>query len=116
MFSPFSTVTNTFPSLSVAIIRPATSGLVINLPPNPPTSLQRPKTIIVVGRVLDPQPSSGLEKVSVNGVSIQLSPNGQFELPIKLHIGSNNILFIGRDRAGNEKRVSRTILVRRGNQ
>ena len=99
----------------IVVTRPATSGQIINLPPNPPSALQRPKIYIVGGRVLDPQPSSGLEKVTVNGVSIQLSPNGQFELPIRLKVGVNQIVFIARDRAGNEQRVTRAVIVRRGN-
>ncbi len=99
----------------IVINRPATSGMVINIPPNPPSGRQSPRTVVVTGRVIDPQPSSGLETVSVNGAAIQLSPNGQFETPIQLHLGTNELIFNSRDRAGNVQRVTRTIVVKRGN-
>lgn len=98
----------------IVVLQPAASGKIIDLAPNPPTGRQRPETFIVSGRVLDPQPSSGLEKVSINNVSVQLSPNGQFELPLKLKYGVNELIFIALDRAGNEQQVSRGIIVRRG--
>lgn len=98
----------------IVILQPAASGKIIDLPPNPPTGRQRPETFIVSGRVLDPQPSSGLKKVSINNVSVQLSPNGQFELPLKLKDGVNELIFIALDRAGNEQQVSRGIIVHRG--
>lgn len=98
----------------IVVLQPTTSGKIIDLAPNPPTDRKRPETFTVSGRVLDPQPSSGLEKVSINNVSVQLSPNGQFELPLKLKYGVNELIFIAVDRAGNEQQVSRGIIVRKG--
>jgi hypothetical protein len=101
----------------IVVIKPAASGQVINLPPNPPgNTRQKPRSYIVSGRIIDPQPSSGIERITVNGEAVRLAPNGQFERTIQLQVGVNQILFIALDLAGNEQRVTSSVVVRRGNQ
>jgi hypothetical protein len=97
----------------IIIIRPAASGTPIRIPPPTPDLQQPPKSFVVRGRVIDPQPSSGIEKVTLNGIPMQLTANGQFDFNLQLRIGVNELVFIAQDRAGNESRIIRTIVVRR---
>jgi hypothetical protein len=82
-------------------------------------------TIIVSGTVLDKE--SGINKVTVSGNEISLSPYGSFSYTVKLVEGDNKINIIASDKAGNqttktlsviyEKPVQQTVIILQiGNQ
>jgi hypothetical protein len=69
-------------------------------PPAPPT-LSRRLEQRVRGIVIDPQPSSGIKRVTLNGKDIKLHSDGSFEVTIPLVTGVNQLNFVVEDLAGN---------------
>ncbi len=53
------------------------------------------------GVIIDPEPSSGIKRISVNGKEIQPNSDGSFETTIMVRRGNNNLNFIVEDLAGN---------------
>lgn len=86
-------------------------------PPRPPagdlTTVAPRYSQIVRGLVIDPEPSSQLKRVTVNGKEIKPNPDGTFETEIILERGENRLSFYAEDLAGNITRDnSRVIWVR----
>jgi bacillopeptidase F len=53
------------------------------------------------GVIIDPEPSSGIKRISVNGKEIKPNSDGTFETTIILSRGLNNLNFVVEDMAGN---------------
>jgi hypothetical protein len=56
---------------------------------------------IIRGIVIDPQPSSGIKKITLNGKEIKPNSDGTFTTKIPLRKGDNRLNFIIEDMAGN---------------
>ena len=59
------------------------------------------KEQIIRGIVIDPEPSSGIKRISVNGREIKPNSDGSFETNVILNRGINNLNFVIEDLAGN---------------
>ena len=85
-------------------------------PPPPPgqdnnLSSQR-FTQVIRGLIIDPQPSSGIKSVSINGQEVKPNADGSFEMIITLRRGENRLNIVAEDLAGNIRRSNnRTIRV-----
>jgi len=53
------------------------------------------------GIVIDPEPSSGIKRISINGKDIKPNSDGTFETTIELSRGINSLNFVVEDLAGN---------------
>jgi hypothetical protein len=51
--------------------------------------------------VLDPEPSSGIKRVVINGKEIKPNSDGSFDTTIPLQRGENRLTFMVEDLAGN---------------
>ena len=80
-------------------------------PPAPPTVTSVRREQVVRGVIIDPQPSSGLKRVLVNGKEIKPRSDGSFMTTIPLVRGDNRLNFEVEDMAGNIYR-NNTRLVR----
>jgi hypothetical protein len=61
---------------------------------------------IIRGIIIDPEPSSGIKRISVNGKEIKPNSDGTFETTIQIKRGINNLNFVVEDLAGNIYRDS----------
>jgi len=62
------------------------------------------------GLVVDPQPSSGIKRITVNGKEIQPNSDGSFVITIPLQKGDNRLNFMVEDLAGNIMRDNSRII------
>ena len=68
---------------------------------------------VVRGLIIDPEPSSRIKRISVNGQEIKVNSDGTFETGIALRRGENRLSFYVEDLAGNiTQDNSRVIWVR----
>ncbi len=70
-------------------------------PPAPPTVRNVRRQQVVRGIIIDPQPSSGLKRVLLNGKEIKPRSDGSFITNIPLERGDNRLNFEVEDMAGN---------------
>ena len=70
-------------------------------PPRPPGMEINKFEQTVRGVIIDPEPSSGIKRISINGKEIQPNSDGSFETTIILRRGVNNLNFIVEDLSGN---------------
>lgn len=70
-------------------------------PPRPPGMEINNFEQTVRGVVIDPEPSSGIKRILINGKEIQPNSDGSFETTISLRRGVNNLNFIVEDLSGN---------------
>jgi hypothetical protein len=54
--------------------------------------------------VVDPEPSSGMAGLTINGIDIPVEDDGSFTGDVILRLGVNRLIIVCRDRAGNEYR------------
>lgn len=100
----------------ITITEPAQRNFIRLEPPAPP--IQNNKIAnrfrqIIRGVIIDPEPSSKLKRLQVNGKEIRPNSDGSFETEIILKRGRNRIVVIAEDLAGNIARdASREIIVR----
>jgi hypothetical protein len=94
----------------IVITRPAAGVNMINFV-GPPDNSSVEKTFTVSGFVQDPDPSSGIESVTINGQAVKLQNDGSFEYVVNAFQGqkivggknySINLTIDVKDRAGNE--------------
>jgi hypothetical protein len=64
----------------------------------------------VRGLVVDPQPSSGIKRITVNGKEIQPNSDGSFVITIPVKKGDNRLNFMVEDLAGNIMRDNSRII------
>jgi septum formation inhibitor MinC len=68
---------------------------------------------VIRGLIIDPEPSSKIKRISVNGQEIKVNSDGTFETGIALRRGENRLSFYVEDMAGNiTQDNSRVIWVR----
>jgi uncharacterized protein YfaP (DUF2135 family) len=80
-------------------------------PPDQDVSAERFRQQIR-GLIIDPEPSSGIKRITINGKEIQPNSDGSFETTIVLKRGENHLSFYAEDLAGNISRDNtRTVLV-----
>jgi len=51
--------------------------------------------------VIDPEPSSGIKRISINGKDIKPNSDGSFVTTVLIKRGMNNLNFVVEDLAGN---------------
>jgi len=85
----------------LTITEPAAPTHVRFEPPPPPliTDLRVEQTIR--GLVIDPEPSSGIKRISINGKDIKPNSDGSFVTTVLIKRGMNNLNFVVEDLAGN---------------
>lgn len=93
----------------VILYQPRGKVVSFTRPPTPPNAL--PEYYRVEGRVIDPEPSSGIRSFTINSAELVIREDGSFSSDIVVKPGGTNRLFIHAiDRAGNEFRdASRTL-------
>jgi len=99
----------------ITITEPANPNFVRLEPPAPPGQRNDRERFrqIIRGVIIDPEPSSGIKRLIVNGKEIQLNSDGSFETEIFLTRSENRLQFLAEDLAGNITRDnSRRIIVR----
>jgi hypothetical protein len=75
------------------------------LPPYRAVGLEEQRRHYTVeGRVVDPEPSSGITGLIINGIDIPVEEDGSFTGEVILRLGTNRLTIVCRDRAGNEYR------------
>lgn len=96
----------------LTITEPAQPSLVRFEPPPPPNMPNQRYEQVVRGIIIDPEPSSKIKRISVNGQEIRPNSDGTFETIVFLKRGQNHLNFIVEDLAGNVFRDnSRTIRI-----
>jgi hypothetical protein len=85
----------------LTITEPTRSSLFRDEQPPAPPTLKRRLEQRVRGIVIDPEPSSGIKRVTLNGKEIKLNSDGSFEVLIPLADGINRLNFTVEDLAGN---------------
>lgn len=70
-------------------------------PPPPPGVRQVRSEKTIRGLVIDPQPSSGIKRLTLNGKEIKPNSDGSFAVTIPLRKGDNRLNFMIEDLAGN---------------
>ncbi|MGD9487664.1 MAG: FecR domain-containing protein [Calditrichaceae bacterium] len=102
----------------VTLTEPAQQTLVRFEPPMPPldnltTAVTERFTQGIRGIITDPQPSSGIKRVVINGMDVKPKSDGSFDVKINLQRGENRLSFYVEDMAGNIARDnSRLVIVR----
>ncbi len=101
----------------ITVTEPAQPNFVRFEPPANPDRFSRTDQErfrqIIRGVIIDPQPSSGLKRIVVNGQEIRPNTDGSFEAEIVITRGDNRLTFFAEDLAGNITRDnSRRIFVR----
>ena len=86
-------------------------------PPAPPdriSSTRNERFIQVVrGVIIDPEPSSRLKRITINGKEVKPNSDGSFETEVNLARGENTLQIYAEDLAGNITRDNtRRIIVR----
>jgi uncharacterized protein YfaP (DUF2135 family) len=83
-------------------------------PPPPPgenTDLSNQRfTQIIRGLIIDPQPSSGIKSVTINGQVVKPNVDGSFQMTITLRRGENRLNIVAEDLAGNIRRENNRII------
>ncbi len=92
----------------ITITEPAQPVYIRFEPPPPPgqnhnLASQRFKQAIR-GLIIDPQPSSGVKSVFINGQEVKPNIDGSFEMNITLRRGENRLNIVAEDLAGNIRR------------
>jgi len=89
----------------ITVTEPAQQILTRFEPPRPPDNNINLAAIRykqkIRGIVIDPEPSSGIKRVVINGKEIKPHSDGSFEVTINLATGSNRLSFLAEDLAGN---------------
>lgn len=90
----------------ITITEPAGSSVDrFGLPPRPPLTAGRGRPLQKVrGVIIDPEPSSKLRRILINGKEVKPNTDGSFEVAIFLEEGSNVIQVYVEDMAGNISR------------
>lgn len=101
----------------ITITQPANPNFLRNEPPSPPDKFINLKdqrfTQEIRGIIIDPEPSSGLKSILINGQPVKPRTDGSFEADIQLVRGENRILIQAEDLAGNIVReTNRVITIR----
>ena len=102
----------------ITITEPAQTTYTRLEPPAPPgggvSSLRNERFVQVIrGVIIDPEPSSKLKRMSINGKEIQPNSDGSFQTEIPLNRGENRLQIYAEDVAGNISRDNtRRIIVR----
>ncbi len=85
----------------LTITEPAQQTLYRFEPPAPPTVKNVRRQQVVRGIIIDPQPSSGLKRVLLNGNEIKPRSDGSFVTTVPLIRGDNRLNFEVEDMSGN---------------
>jgi hypothetical protein len=85
----------------LTITEPAQDNVYIYQPPAPPNLSTAAAEQHIRGVVLDPEPSSGIKRVVINGKEIKPNSDGSFDITIPLQRGDNRLAFMVEDMAGN---------------
>jgi len=85
----------------LTITEPAQDNVYIYQPPSPPTLSAAAAEQHIRGVVLDPEPSSGIKRVVINGKEIKPNSDGSFDTTVPLQRGENRLVFMVEDLAGN---------------
>ena len=85
----------------LTITEPAATTHVRFEPPPPPTVTDNRVEQVLRGIIIDPEPSSGIKRISVNGKEIKPNSDGSFETSIIINRGLTNLNFVVEDLAGN---------------
>ena len=85
----------------LTITEPAAATHVRFEPPPPPTVTDYRVEQTIRGIIIDPEPSSGIKRISINGKEIKPNSDGSFETTIIINRGLNNLNFVVEDLAGN---------------
>jgi uncharacterized protein YfaP (DUF2135 family) len=101
----------------ITITEPAQTTFTRLQPPPPPDRIGKRGERFrqsVRGIIIDPEPSSKLKRIMINGKEIQPNSDGSFETEIFLERGDNRLQIVAEDMAGNITRDnSRRIIVPR---
>ncbi|MHB2150675.1 FecR domain-containing protein [Calditrichota bacterium LG25] len=105
----------------LTVTEPAQPVYVLFKPPQPPDQqvsfIDERFTQIIRGVVIDPEPSSGIKRIIVNGQEIKPNNDGSFEAKILLkrtpvgRRGENRLSFIVEDVAGNILRDNSRVII-----
>jgi uncharacterized protein YfaP (DUF2135 family) len=79
-------------------------------PPPPPNATQTRIEQSIRGVVIDPEPSSGIKRMLVNGKEIQPNSDGTFDTILLLERGENRLNFYVEDLAGNIHRDNSRVI------
>ena len=94
----------------LTITEPAQDNVYIYQPPPPPTLSSAAAEQTIRGLVIDPEPSSGIKRIIINGKEIKPNSDGSFEITVPLQKGENRLTFMVEDLAGNILRdTSKTV-------
>jgi hypothetical protein len=85
----------------LTVTEPAAISFVRFEPPPPPSVTDHRVEQTIRGIVIDPEPSSGIKRISLNGKEIKPNSDGSFEASITIKRGLNNLNFVVEDLAGN---------------
>jgi len=85
----------------LTITEPAQDIFYVYQPPPPPTVGSLASEQNIRGVVIDPEPSSGIKRIIVNGKEIKPNSDGSFETTVPLQKGENRLNFMVEDLAGN---------------
>jgi hypothetical protein len=85
----------------LTITEPAQDNVYVYQPPAPPNLSTAAAEQHIRGVVLDPEPSSGIKRVVINGKEIKPNSDGSFDTTIPLQRGENRLTFMVEDLAGN---------------
>ena len=92
----------------ITITEPAQPNFTRFEPPPPPDRINSARgerfRQVIRGIIIDPEPSSKLKRISINGKEIQPNSDGSFETEIMLERGETRLQFVVEDMAGNIKR------------
>jgi hypothetical protein len=88
----------------LTITDPAQDNVYVYEPPPPPNTSSRASEQQVRGVVIDPEPSSGIKRITINGREIKPNSDGSFETTVPLQKGENRLSFMVEDLAGNVMR------------
>lgn len=101
----------------ITITEPAQKNFFRLEPPAPPDKINSVRgeryVQIIRGVIIDPQPSSHLKRILINGKEIKPNTDGSFQTEIFLTRGNNQLQIIAEDLAGNITRdITRRIFIR----
>ncbi len=85
----------------LTITEPAQPVHFIYEPPPPPRSGRTRLEQVVRGIIIDPEPSSKIKRVVINGKEVQPNSDGTFETRVYVERGTNRLNFYVEDLAGN---------------
>lgn len=112
-----SVITASQPGNDVWLAASASQTFTVAYGSNPPTltlsalsdgAVTTETTQNISGMVSDP---NGIRSVTVNGITVQINPDGSFSYPVQLLSGSNVITVIVTNNAGVSTTVTRTIIL-----